>query len=160
MLLLLNASSALPSNKQSLQQHPFVKELWEHAKRWNWDYAAIHAHIFRLCDSLVSSKECVEDLFGKGADLKRSNKNPFKAGSTERFHFNNSHWIRLPGDEWPKMMIERDDVTTVQNQPRRTHVNLGTSAPNGLVLKTLRAAALKKRKGYPAWFHFGSISTF
>ena len=92
---------------------------------------------------MVSSKECVEDLFGKGADLKHANKNPFKAGSTERFHFNNSHWIRLPGDEWPKLMIERDDVTTVQNQPRRTHVNLGTSAPNGHTLKTIRTANLK-----------------
>eukprot|EP00435_Cladocopium_sp_Y103_P035031 s1250_g9.t1 len=48
-----------------------LEELWQHGKQWGWDYTALHAHIFRLADSLVSSKESVEDLFGKGADLKR-----------------------------------------------------------------------------------------
>ena len=81
--------------------------------------------------------------------MKRQNKNPFKAGSVERFHFNNSHWIRLPEDAWPKVCIQRDDVIAVQHQPRRTHVNLGSAAQNGNVVKTLRVAALKKKKGFP-----------
>ena len=80
--------------------------------------------------------------------MKRSNKNPFKAGSMERFHFNNSHWIRLPQDNWPKMSIQKEDLATVQHQPRRTHVNLGTAAPEGTAIKTLRAAILKKKKGF------------
>ena len=125
-----------------------LQELWQHAERFGWNIAAIHSHIYRLADTLCSSKETVEDLFGKGADMKRQNKNPFKAGSVERFHFNNSHWIRLPDDAWPKMQIQRDDVIAVQHQPRRTHVNLGSAALNGHVIKTLRVAVLKKNKGF------------
>ncbi len=118
--------------------------MWAHAKRFEWDIRSVYSHIYRLGDTLASSKESVEDLFGKGADMKRINKNPFKAGTLERFHFNNSHWIRLP---WEKVNITRDDVVAVQHQPRRTHVNIGTYAPNGTALKTLRGAVLKKKKG-------------
>lgn len=97
----------------------------------------------------VHRRSQLKTSFGKGADMKRQNKNPFKAGSVERFHFNNSHWIRLPDDAWPKMCIQRDDVIAVQHQPRRSHVNLGSAAQNGNVIKTLRVAVLKKKKGFP-----------
>ena len=134
--------------------------MWEHGQKFDWDIHSIYAHIYRLGDTLASSKEGVEDLFGKGADLKRSNKNPFRAGSLERFHFQNSYWVRLPGDAYPKVSILKEDMAHVQNQPRRTHINLGAAAPPSTILKIMRAAILKKKRDYYAQLTKVPVSIF
>lgn len=149
---LLDSTGTLTTTQS---HHRSVQEMWEHAKAFGWDFTSIYSHVFRLADTLCSSKEVCEDLLGRASDLKRSNKNPFKAGGMERFHFQNSYWVRLPKEQWDMVTVHRNDVVAVQHQPRRTHVNLGTSARNGAVLKTFRAAVLKKKKGYLAFILFG-----
>ena len=102
-------------------------------------------HCYRLADMLGSTKECVEDLFGSGVDLQRSNKNPWKTTSVEKLHFLQSYWVRLDMGEWLKLKAQSGDFVQTRSMPFRKYVNVGSSCPTSSVSKTFRLACLKKR---------------
>ena len=105
------------------------------------------SHCHRLADMLPSTKELIEDLFGAGVDLQRSNKNPWKTGNVDKLHHLQSYWVRLDGDHWPKVKLQSADFTETRNTPIRRHCNIGSMGPPNTVTKVLRLASLKKHGG-------------
>lgn len=126
-------------------QNDSVEDLWSHCERFDWRTESMFAHIYRLADMLPSTKECVEDIFGAGVDLQRSNKNPWKVGTVEKLHFVQSHWVRLNRDEWPKLRPQTSDFAETRNHVHRKHVNIGSFAPQSTASSIFRLASLKKR---------------
>ena len=124
---------------------PRRQEFWEHCEHFKWDTGAMFPHCYRLADMLGSTKECVEDLFGSGVDLQRSNKNPWKTTSVEKLHFLQSYWVRLDRGEWVKLKAQSGDFVQTRGMPARKHVNVGSHCPSSSVSKTFRLACLKKR---------------
>ena len=104
-------------------------------------------HVYRLSDTLASTKECIEDLFGAGTDLRRSNKNPWKCATVERLHHLASYWVRLRGDSWPKLKVCIGDFTQTRKMTWKRHINIGTQAPMSNALRVVRLSGMKKRQG-------------
>jgi hypothetical protein len=102
------------------------------------------AHIYRLGDCLPSTEEAVEDHFGHSSDSKRSNKNPFKTLALERFHLQCSSWTRLQKEQWTKLSLQVDDISSTKSAPFKRVVNVGAFAPESVVLKKMRASSLQK----------------
>lgn len=105
------------------------------------------AHVYRLADMLASTKECIEDVFGTGVDLQRSNKNPWKVGTVEKLHHLQSYWVRLDRHEWGKMRCSANDFSETMGAPIRKHVNVGSYAPQSNVSSSFRLACMKSNKG-------------
>lgn len=124
-----------------------MQEFWAHARRFNWQIGAFWGHIYRLSDMISSTKELIEDLFGIGVDMQRSNRNPWKASSVEKLHHLLSHWPRLDGTEWPKLQTTHQDFLSTRGDPIRKHVNIGSHAPPSNLSSTFRLACIKKHKG-------------
>ena len=125
-----------------------LQEFWLHCKKFEWTTECMFQHCYRLADSLASSKECVEDLFGAGVDLQRTNKNPWKTGTVEKLHHLQSHWIRLDRDQWPKVRLRQHDFAETHNTALRRHCNIGSFAPESTLSTTFRLATLKQRAGH------------
>ena len=123
---------------------PLVQELWDHADKHDWNIKAIHGHVFRLGDTLCSTKELVEDTFGHSADAKRQNKNPMKCLAPERFHLLTSLKGRLDPREWPTLATVLDDWASTKSQPFSRRCNIGSFAPPSTTLKIFNACTLKK----------------
>ncbi|CAJ1404903.1 unnamed protein product [Effrenium voratum] len=61
------------------------EDCWAHGAAFNWDLNALFAHVHRVFDGPVSSKESAEDVIGTLSDAReRGNRNPFNAVSPER----------------------------------------------------------------------------
>ena len=121
--------------------------MWDHCATHEWSIHAMFDHVYRLSDTLASTKECIEDLFGAGSDLRRSNKNPWKCSSVERIHHVSSYWSRLPESSWPKLKIYTGDFTSTRKEQFKRHVNIGSRAPMSNTLQVVRLSGLKKRHG-------------
>lgn len=104
-------------------------------------------HCYRLADMLPSTKECIEDLFGAGVDLQRSNKNPWKAGTIDTLHHLQSFWVRLDRDQWPKLQVTPQDFTNTRGTPIRRRQNIGSMGALSNVSKIYRLATMKKHRG-------------
>ena len=78
------------------------KELWSHAEHFQWNLDALYGHIHRLFDTVVSTKEPLEDMIGVLTDsVKRGQRNPFKAMAPERALFDQARKIRWDTSSWP-----------------------------------------------------------
>ena len=98
---------------------PKIQEMWEHCGRFAWATDSMWGHIYRLCDSLASTKEVLEDVFGAAADFQRANKNPFKTGTIEKLHHAQSYWVRLDSSQWPKLRPNSHDFVTTRAAPHK-----------------------------------------
>ncbi|CAK9065522.1 unnamed protein product [Durusdinium trenchii] len=72
---------------------------------------SVFAHIFFCFDTLVSTKECLEDVLGSLKSLaKNSNSNPFKAASPERLFLQNVLSVRWDPTEFPLLRVQPGDM--------------------------------------------------
>ncbi|CAK9021499.1 Hemicentin-1 [Durusdinium trenchii] len=88
-----------------------VNETWAHACAHGWQVDSVFAHIFFCFDTLVSTKECLEDVLGSLKSLaKNSNSNPFKAASPERLFLQNVLSVRWDPTEFPLLRVQPGDM--------------------------------------------------
>ena len=124
-----------------------IQEMWDHCAANAWSIHAMFDHVYRLSDTLASTKECIEDLFGAGSDLRRTNKNPWKCSTVERLHHLASYWTRLKESSWPKLKICMGDFTSTRRERCKRYVNIGTYAPMSNTLQVVRLSGIEKRQG-------------
>ena len=123
------------------------QELWQHGKKFNWKLQSLWGHLFRISDTLGSTKECLEDILGKLGDYKRENKNPFKCLSLERGHTLSLHHLQWGGEEWPTVRVTPSDLMdkscTAKYKGRGKFV--AATSPSSTVLQSLRADGSKSQ---------------
>ena len=70
-----------------VHKQTLVQELWQHAEFWGWTFDAVHGHIYRLTDTLASTKEVLEDRFGFLGDHAARDAKFIQQASPERMFF-------------------------------------------------------------------------
>ena len=131
------------------------KELWSHAEHFEWSLDALYGHIHRLFDSVVSTKEPLEDMIGVLTDsVKRGQRNPFKAMAPERALFDQARKIRWDSTSWPLAEVlpadfeERDMLSLERNRARlfSTHPKVFKS-DSKTILASMEQLGIKPRGG-------------
>ena len=109
-----------------------LQELWSHGRRHSWEPRALYAHVFKLFDTHISTKEALEDVIGELSYFARSrNKNIFKSLSPEKALVKNCCSVRWRQEEFPLMKASMEDFRDRQvcSFPRaRAHVFVGKQA--------------------------------
>ena len=121
------------------------QDLWAHMENHSWDVSCCYAHLFRVADTLVSTKETLEDVIGRLSDFKRDNKNPFKALSLERGHFLSTAHMQI-SEEWPLLRTTTADLMdkSCTGAFKGRAKFAGPNAPQSEVLAALKADANSK----------------
>lgn len=90
----------------------------------------MYAHCHRLFDSVVSTKEPLEDLIGVLTDtVKRGQKNPFRALAPERAYFDQSRKLRWDPDAFPIARVlgtdfqDKEMMTLERNRSKLFTIN-------------------------------------
>eukprot|EP00435_Cladocopium_sp_Y103_P017536 s1187_g4.t1 len=123
-----------------------ISEAFQHLEAQNWHPDALYGHAHFLFDTLQSSKEVAEDVFGYGADRKRANKNPFQSNTVERFWQSSLERLRLPNEEWTRVLPnEQDYEATYNDQPSRVPF-VFRNEKAGTTVKAFKALAAKKHQ--------------
>ena len=87
-----------------------VQELWDHAEFWGWTFEAVHGHIHRLIDSLVSTKEVLEDRFGFLGDHAQRDAKFVQQASPERMFFYTTASCNLKREEFNVLEVCPGDL--------------------------------------------------
>ena len=123
-----------------------LQEAFRHLEAHRWHPDALYGHAYFLFDTLQSSKEVAEDVFGYGSDRKRSNKNPFLSNTVERFWESSLMRIRLPQEEWTPVTPQEEDYEATWSDPPSRVPFVFRSDKAGTTVRAFKAAAAKKHQ--------------
>ena len=109
-----------------------LQDVWHHCAEHGWSLEVLYPHCHQLFNTMVSTKEVLEDLFGHLSHRDKTDNRNLVQMSPERAWFHavlNPRWLT---DAWPCLQLQEGDLQnrTAINLARGRNVYLPSTAKN------------------------------